>query len=116
MNDKLTKGLVMIGSMVLAAISAGNVNWTMTLFSVILFAISYGVKNWLMPSTSTAGQFNLRDVASALILAVVAGLTDVLPTLIAGNKIMWGLVGTTVLGVVLSYFGITKVAATPSAK
>jgi hypothetical protein len=55
MNDKLVKGLVMIATMILTAVSAGSVNWTLTLFSVALFAIGYGVKNWLAPSTSPAG-------------------------------------------------------------
>lgn len=70
--------------------------------------IVYIAKNFVFPSISVLGVFDLRDVISAVILAVGTGLSEYVGILIAGAQFTWSGLLTAVVTVIAGYFMKTK--------
>jgi magnesium-transporting ATPase (P-type) len=107
LDSKFVKGLLLMASVVFAALQTGNVIWASTIILTICVGITYYVKNYLSPSDSPEGQLNWKNIISALILAVATGVSDSIATLIVNGTLNWGLLWTTVSSVVVTYLGTT---------
>jgi hypothetical protein len=107
LDSKFVKGLLLMASVIFSALQTGNVIWASTIILTVCVGISYYIKNYLMPSDSIEGQLNWKNIISALILAIVTGLTDSIASLVVNGVINWGLLWTTVTSVVVTYLGTT---------
>jgi hypothetical protein len=107
MNSKFFKGILLMASVIFTALQTGNVVWISTILSAVLVGVGYYVKNYLLPSNSIEGSLTWRDILSGVLLAVVAGLSDSISSLIVNGVIVWPLLGKTVLTVTITYFTAT---------
>ena len=96
-----------MASVIFTALQSGNVVWSSTILSAVLVGSGYYVKNYLLPSNSTEGSLTWRDILSGVLLAVIAGLSDSISSLVINGVIVWSLLGKTVLTVTITYFTTT---------
>lgn len=105
--NKIVKGILLIVGVIFTAAQAGNVDWASTLISAICVGLGYFAKNVWFSSVSEDGVFDWRDIASALIIAIVTSVGQSVSTLVINGVVDWILLGKTVLAVVITYFTAT---------
>lgn len=105
--NKIVKGLLLIVGVIFAALQSGDIVWPATLISAACVGLGYFAKNVWFPSVSDDGTFDWRDIASALILAVVTTISESISSLIINGAVDWMLLIKTVGTVVITYFTAT---------
>jgi hypothetical protein len=117
MNSKIVKGILLMVSVIFAALQSGNVVWAATIITTLIVGIGYFVKNVIFPSVSDDNVFDWRDVVSTLILSALAAIEPIVGSLVTNGAVDWLLLGKTILTVVIIYFSTTFFApAQPAVK
>ena len=104
-------GMAIVGVLVTFFVQT-PINWLLMGVTALCAILTYGGKNlipWLH-SDSEPGQFSLINIASALLIALGAGILESVGLYIVEGSIDWLILGKVVLSITLTYFGATVFA------
>lgn len=107
MNNKIVKGLLMGLSVIFAAMQTGDIVWASVIITSICVMVGYWVKNWWFSSVSEDGVFDWRDIASALLLLVVASVPESISQIVIDGSIDLSQLMTVIGTVIFTYFTAT---------
>lgn len=105
--NKIVKGFLLMLAVIFTALQGGNVVWAATIITAVCVGIGYFVKNIWFSSVSEDGVFDWRDIASALILAVVAAVSESIGQIVVGGIIEWGEMVKIIVAALFTYFSTT---------
>lgn len=108
MKNKIVKGLLMGLSVIFAATqNTETVVWAGVILTSVCVTIGYYAKNWWFESVSDDGVFDWRDVASALIIMVVAAVPESINQIVVDGAINAAQLLKVVVSVIFTYFTAT---------
>jgi hypothetical protein len=103
MIQKIVKGLLMALALIFTDYQNGEIVWAASILAASCVLVGYYAKNWWFPSVSEDGVMDWRDIASALIVAAVAAVSDSISSLVVDGQIIWLDLAKTVGAVVWTY-------------
>ena len=110
MTAQFWKGLLMtLMGIVVVYFSTTPIEWSIMIITLVGTALVYFGKNAFvaLKSRTKAGSLDLKNIISALLIAIGTGIIDAIGMIVIDGKIVWLLLGKIVLGVTFTYLGGT---------
>ena len=96
--------MAVIGFVVAMLTTIETFNIAYILIVTVVFSATYAVKNFFLPSDSSEGVANWKDIVSGIIIAVCAALSTFAANLLTDVDFSWKILGVTIIGAVVGYF------------
>lgn len=112
-TQQFLKGLLMtLVGVVVAAFSQGTIVWASLAITLVGTALVYTGKNAFkdLQSDSAPGTLSLKNIISALLIAIGTGVIQSVALIVGTGVIDWVILGKVVLSVTFTYLGGTLFA------
>jgi hypothetical protein len=106
-TTKFIKGLIVMAGVLIMAMQNQPIVWAVVIITTVCAGIGYYVKNYFMPSNSIEGELTLKDMISAIALAICVAVPNSIAEIVINGVIDWEAMLQVVIGVITPYLGTT---------